>query len=239
MADQRSSADAFTPVRSVRLYETIIEQIAALVEGGQLHSGDRFPTERSLQEKWRVSRPVLREAFRALEMQGIVESRPGGGRYLRAERIPHPAEFRGLRLSSDRETLLNIWQARETVEVTAAGLAAERASRAQLAAIGRPIRMLETMTPEAYRRGDVNHDFHAAIARASGNPVLEQVILDLLGRFHETGFKDMPASGDWTGLQAEHQPVYDAIAAGDSGASENAMAAHFKGIRKSLEGRSR
>ncbi len=235
MADPRPSADAFTPVRSVRLYETIIEQIAALVEGGHLHSGDRFPTERSLQKKWRVSRPVLREAFRALEMQGIVESRPGGGRYLRAERIPHPAEFRGLRLSSDRETLFNIWRAREAVEVTAAGLAAGSASRAQLAAIGRPLRMLETMTPEAYRRGDVNHDFHAAIARASGNPVLEQVIFDLLGRFNEAGFKDLPGPRDWTGLQADHQPIYEAIASGDPKAAENAMTTHFRDLREMLE----
>ena len=235
MAGQRPSTDAFTPVRSVRLYETIIEQIAALVEDGKLHNGDRFPTERSLQDKWRVSRPVLREAFRALEIQGIVESRPGGGRYLRAERIPHPAEFRGLRLSSDRETLLNILQAREAVEVAAAGLAAGSASRAQLAAIGRPLRMLETMTPEAYRRGDVNQDFHAAVARASGNPVLEQLILDLLGRFNEAGFKDQPGPRDWTGLQANLQPVYDAIASGDPKAAGNAMTTHFRDLRKKLE----
>lgn len=234
-----SPDDAFTPIRSVRLYETIIEQIAALVHDGQLTNGDRFPTERALQEKWRVSRPILREAFRALEMQGIVESRPGGGRYLRAERIPHPAEFRGLRLTDSRETLLHIWQAREAVEVKAAGLAAANASRGQLAAIGRPLRMLETMTPEAYRRGDVNLDFHSAIARASGNPVLEQVILDLLGRFHETGFTDLAGPEDWTGLQADHQPVYDAIAAGDLGAAENAMAAHFEGLRRGLEDQDR
>jgi GntR family transcriptional repressor for pyruvate dehydrogenase complex len=227
---------AFTPIQSVRLYETIIEQIAELVRSGQLITGDRFPTERALQEKWRVSRPVLREAFRALEMQGIVESRPGGGRYLRAGRIPHPAELRRLRLGDDMETLLYILEARQAVEVKAAGLAAANASRAQLAAIGRPLRMLETMTPEAYRRGDVNHDFHAAIARATGNPVLERVVLNLLGWFHETGFTDLPAPDDWTGLHAGHQPIYDAIAAGDPGASENAMAAHFENIKKSLEG---
>jgi GntR family transcriptional repressor for pyruvate dehydrogenase complex len=178
---------------------------------------------------------VLREAFRALEMQGIVESRPGGGRYLRAERIPHPDEFRSLRLSSDRETLLQIWQAREAVEVQAAGLAAANASRAQLAAIGRPLRMLETMTPDAYRRGDVNHDFHTAIARASGNPVLEQVILDLLGRFNEAGFKDLPPAKNWDGLQADHQPIYDAIASGDPKAAANAMATHFKTLHETLE----
>jgi len=229
------STDAFQPIRSVRLYETIIEQIAALVQDGHLTNGDRFPSERALQEKWRVSRPVLREAFRALEMQGIIESRPGGGRYLRAARIPHPDEFRKLRLSPDRGTLQHIWQAREAVEVTAAGLAAANASRAQLAAIGRPLRMLETMTPDAYRRGDVNHDFHTAVARASGNPVLEQVILDLLGRFNEAGFKDLPPAKDWDGLQADHQPIYDAIASGDPKAAANAMTNHFKTLHETLE----
>jgi len=94
--------------------------------------------------------------------------------------------------------------------------------------------MLETMTPEAYRRGDVNHDFHAAIARASGNPVLEQLILDLLGRFNEAGFKDLPGPRDWTGLQADHQPVYDAIASGDPKAAENAMTTHFRDLREKL-----
>ncbi|MBL4690271.1 MAG: FadR family transcriptional regulator [Rhodospirillales bacterium] len=227
--------DAFQPIRSVRLYETIIKQIAVLVHDGHLSLGDRFPTERALQEKWGVSRPVLREAFRALEMQGIVESRPGGGRYLRAARIPQVDEFRSLRLSPDRATLLHIWQAREAVEVMAAGLAAANASRAQLAAIGRPIRMLETMTPEAYRRGDVNHDFHTAIARASGNPVLEQVILDLLGRFNEAGFRDLAGPRDWTGLAADHQPVYDAIASGDPKAAQGAMTTHFRDQRDRLE----
>ena len=229
------STDAFQPIRSVRLYETIIEQIAALVQDGHLSIGDRFPTERALQEKWGISRPVLREAFRALEMQGIVESRPGGGRYLRGGRIPHPDEFRSLRLKPDRETLLDIWQAREAVEVMAAGLAAANASRAQLAAIGRPIRMLETMSPQAYRRGDVNNDVHSAIARASGNPVLEQVILDLLGRFNEAEFKDLPGPRDWTDLAADHQPLYDAIASGDPKAAESAMSAHFRDVRERLE----
>ncbi|NQU59930.1 MAG: FadR family transcriptional regulator [Rhodospirillales bacterium] len=228
-------ADAFSPVRGVRLYELIIDQIATLVQDGQLANGDRFPPERYLQEKWKVSRPVLREAFRALEMQGVVESRPGGGRYLRAGRIPHPSDFQAQHLAPDRETLLNIWDAREGAEVKAAGLAAVNASRAQLAAIGQPLRMLETMTPEAYPRGDVNQDFHAAIARACGNPLLEQIILDLLGRFHETGFEDLSADDDWGGLQSDHQPIYDAIAAGDRAAAEKAMATHFHSLRKRLE----
>ena len=218
----------FQPVRSIRLYETIIEQISTLVHEGNLTIGDRFPAERALQERWHVSRPVLREAFRALEMQGIIESRPGGGRYLRATHIPKAEDFRNMRLAPNRVTLVNIWQAREGAEVVAARLAAMNASRAQLAAIGRPLRMLDTMTPAAYKRSDVNRDFHAAIARASGNPVLEKIILDLLHRFHEAGFKDLPKQSDWRGLVSDHQPIYDAIAAGDPKAAENSMASHFQ-----------
>lgn len=222
----------FRPVRGVRLYEIIVEQIAALVRDGHLVSGDRFPPERDLQARWRVSRPVLREAFRALEMQGLVESRPGGGRYLRAERIPSPAELRGPTLAGDRQSLLHILDAREAVEVKAAQLAAANASRGQLAAIGRPLRMLDTMTPDAYRRGDFNMEFHAAVARAAGNPVLEQLALDLIGRFHEAGFEDLPDPDDWRSLKADHQPVYDAIAAQDPRAAAGAMTAHFQAVRR-------
>jgi GntR family transcriptional regulator, transcriptional repressor for pyruvate dehydrogenase complex len=233
-AASATPAVPFRPVRGVRLYETIVEQIAALVRDGHLASGDRFPPERELQQRWRVSRPVLREAFRALEMQGLVESRPGGGRYLRAERIPSPAEIKGPPLATDRQSLLHILEAREAVEVKAAALAAANASRGQLAAIGRPLRMLDTMTPDAYRRGDFNFEFHSAIARASGNPLLEQVAIDLIGRFHEAGFEDLPDPDDWRSLKADHQPVYDAIAAGDERAAAGAMAAHFQAARRRL-----
>ncbi len=58
----------FRPVRSVRLSEEIINQIARLVNDGRLKLNDRFPSERDLARQWQVSRPVLREAFRVLEM---------------------------------------------------------------------------------------------------------------------------------------------------------------------------
>jgi DNA-binding FadR family transcriptional regulator len=71
----------------------------------------------------------------------------------------------------------------------AARLAARNASRAQLAAIGWPLRMLNTMPPAPYKRSDVNRGFYTVIARASENPVLEKIILDLLHRFHEASLE--------------------------------------------------
>src|SRR5688572_30360900 len=89
---------SFTPVRTVRLSEEIIRQIAELIADGSLRLNDKFPSERELQERWQVSRPVLREAFRVLEMQGVVESRPGAGRYLRSDHVPEPFRQRRARL---------------------------------------------------------------------------------------------------------------------------------------------
>ena len=75
----------FSPVRSPRLSEVIVRQIAQFVAAGRMQINDRFPSERTLETQWKVSRPVLREAFRALEMQGMIESRPGAGTWVRAE----------------------------------------------------------------------------------------------------------------------------------------------------------
>ena len=65
--------------------------------------------------------------------------------------------------------------------------------------------------------------------------MLEQVILDLLGRFNEAGFRDLAGPRDWTGLAADHQPVYDAIASGDPKAAQGAMTTHFRDQRDRLE----
>src|SRR5690606_490654 len=76
----------FSPVKAVLRHQSIIDQIMGLIETGALHVGDKFPPERALADRWQVSRPVLREAFRVLQAQGIVESRHGDGRYVRASR---------------------------------------------------------------------------------------------------------------------------------------------------------
>src|SRR5215207_4292195 len=100
---------SFTPVRTIRLSEEIIRQIAELIADGTLKVDDKFPSERELEERWQVSRPVLREAFRVLEMQGVVESRPGAGRYLRSDHIPDLFRRRRSKLQASPETLVQIW----------------------------------------------------------------------------------------------------------------------------------
>jgi GntR family transcriptional repressor for pyruvate dehydrogenase complex len=225
----------FTPVRSARLSEEIIRQIARLVETRQLQINERFPSERALQEHWKVSRPVLREAFRALEVQGMVESRPGGGRYLRSSWIPDPARHHNPRLEANRENLLQIWEARETVETKAAELAAKFATADQIRALGVPLQMLTALPPAKAVSIDFNREFHLVIAGACCNPLIEEMVVRLVARSNEIGFKEFMDVEDFANLLLIHQPIFDAIAHRKPAAARRAMAEHFAELRRRIE----
>jgi GntR family transcriptional regulator, transcriptional repressor for pyruvate dehydrogenase complex len=226
----------FRPVRSVRLSEEIINQIARLVNDGRIKLNERFPSERDLERQWQVSRPVLREAFRVLEMRGVVESRPGGGRYLRSTRVLDPTDMRWSRLEANREALLRLWEAREALECKLAELAAMRATPAQIDAIGRPLRVVASEPPEMLRDLDLNGDFHRSIARAAGNPLLEEMLERLLVESGRVGFKDIVGVEDWATLQGEHQPIFDAIRERDPERARIAMVRHFQNLRDRIAG---
>jgi len=223
-----------TPVRAQRLSEEIIRQIARLVASGQMTIDERFPSERVLEQQWKVSRPVLREAFRALEVQGLIESRPGGGRYLRSSWIPDPAQLRRSRLVANRENLLQIWEARESVEIKAAELAAVRATAEEIAALEKPLKLLASLPPAEAKRLDLDRSFHIVIARAARNPFLLDMIGNLVARMGEIGFRDMLGVEDFEPLLGIHQPIHRAIAARDPDAARRAMIHHYDELRKTL-----
>jgi GntR family transcriptional regulator, transcriptional repressor for pyruvate dehydrogenase complex len=224
----------FTPVRASRLSEEIIRQIARLVESGQLSINERFPSERILEQQWGVSRPVLREAFRALEVQGLIESRPGGGRYLRATRIPDPAQQRRSQLVANRENLLQIWDARECVEVRSAELAALRATPDDIVELERPLKLFVSLPPAEAKKLDLDRGFHLVIARAARNPFILEMLTDLVERMSAIGFRDMLGVEDFEPLLGIHQPIFHAIAAHDPKKARAAMVNHFDTLRRTV-----
>ena len=229
------SVKTFTPVRSPRLSEEIIRQIARLVELGQLKLNERFPSERTLQEEWGVSRPVLREAFRALEVQGMIESRPGGGRYLRSNWISEPVQHRQNRLEDVRSNLLEIWDARESIETKSAELAARHATDEDIAALARPLNLLKELPLKEAASVDFNREFHLVIARASRNSLIEEMVIRLVARSSEVGFREFLDAEDFVNLMLIYKPIYEAIARHDPKAARQAMVAHFDELRKSIE----
>lgn len=181
----------FDRIETRRRYEQILDQILRLVESGDLGPGDRLPPERVLSEQMGVSRNVLREAFCVLEDRGLIYSRHGGGRYLRVPRSPAESNTEHL-VRLQQAAILDVWDVREALERQAVRLATRRATRDEIASMEALVGRLEKLPRDDASldsRVDLDHQFHLAVAKASGNPILVRELeryLDAI-RFMQAG----------------------------------------------------
>jgi DNA-binding FadR family transcriptional regulator len=227
------------PIQTVepqRLYRQIAEQLRQLMASGEFTVGSRLPAERDLATQLGVSRPSVREALIALEVEGLIEVRTGSGIYVQSNTPPQRAPSRAGVDTSAEWGPLEVMSARILVESEVAALAAQNAQEKDIQAIRDGLQQMkqEAARHEVPRDGD--EMFHEAIAQACGNGVL----LDTVQRFwlarkgplfERLGdYFEHPAS--WQAAIAEHQAVLDAIEAHDATAARKAMQKHLKQAHK-------
>lgn len=222
-------------VESRRLYRQIADQIGDLIEGGEFKTGHRLPPERDLARQLGVSRPSVREALIALEVEGLVEVRVGSGVYVTGRR-PN-AVLQSLPPDSGPFDLL---EARQFIEAECASLAATRATRAQVDAIDEALDDMRAVARTGGFAECVNADreFHARIGEASGNTALAMV-LDTLwqqrtGALYMTLDSHMIGPEMWAGIIDEHAQILAAIRARDARAARATMRRHLQQARKRL-----
>lgn len=221
-----------------RLYRQIAEQLRQLMASGEFALGSRLPAERDLAIQLGVSRPSVREALIALEVEGMIEVRTGSGIYVQ-QTTPARKTLTTEELEADTPGNwgpLEVMSARILVEAEVAALAAVHAQKSDLKAIRQALQQmkLEAARDEMPREGD--EAFHEAIAQACGNSVL----LDTVQRYWQArngplferlgDYFEHPAS--WQTAIAEHLEVVQAIEAHDSSAARKAMQKHLKQARK-------
>lgn len=232
--NRSSVAVPLEPVRRSRIYEHIVEQIHALIREGSWAPGDQIPPERELAERFRVSRTSVREALRALEMQGIIESRQGGGTFVRnadPQALIPPLAAAILR---GRRELQEILEVRELIEPGIARGAAQRASAEQIAELER----LVARQRECVSRGEpfVDEDtaFHATLAQAADNGILlrlHNIIMDLLRESRQSYLysPDRPRLS----LQG-HERILAAVRRNDPEAAHQASLDHITEVRDGI-----
>ena len=216
-------------VEPQRLYRQIAEQLRSLMTAGEFTPGSRLPAERDLARQLGVSRPSVREALIALEVEGWVEVRTGSGVYVleragrasgKDRKIP-PAEWGPLELI----------RARRVIEGEIASLAATQARRKHIQAIRDAIDLMREDTDRNIAPLAGDRAFHTAIAQATGNVVLLETVqtfwdarrgplFERLGDYFET----VPS---WRMAIAEHEAVLEAIRAHDAQGARAAMQAHM------------
>jgi GntR family transcriptional repressor for pyruvate dehydrogenase complex len=208
-----------------RLYEVIVEQLCAYIYNNEMEPGDRLPAERDLAAKLGVSRASLSQALVALEVQGVLSVRHGDGAIL-IRRPTEEGSIRALREHADR--IPDIIEAREALEVKLAGLAAQRRTDAEMAAIDAAIATMEKEV-EAGDRGVVGDEmFHDAITSAAHSSLLAKLMHEIAGLIRETRIESLSQENRPRASLEGHRRIADAIRKQDSQEAALAMAEHIR-----------
>lgn len=216
-----------TPTEKVpRLYQQVAEKLVALIESGEYSVGMRLPAERDLATMFSVSRPTIREAVIALELESFVDVRMGSGVYVIENR-------KGKSRFSDKDVgPFELTEARALFEGEAAALAATMITDEELAQLSDT---LDEMACENNNDMDTHEaadkKFHMIIARATNNSAITSVIEGLWDERESSiltkrMYEKVRDSGVKPSVE-EHREVYEALKVHDAQAARNLMRAHL------------
>ena len=231
-ASESKVKNTLQAIKRTKLHEQIINQIQALIENGRLKHGDQLPPERELAAIFKVSRHSVREAIRTLEEKKTLKSRPGSGTFVILEDEASVVDFLAKAIHREKITLSEIFQFRELLEPQIAGLAAQNATKEDIAALEHILEQQEKEFDNDVESKALDEKFHFVLSMATGNAVLLKVT-ELLNHillksrdenFQSTNRKKLSLKG--------HRLILDAVKKGDSKIANDLMVAHLKGIKK-------
>jgi GntR family transcriptional repressor for pyruvate dehydrogenase complex len=216
-----------TPVRRRRLYEDVVQQLQSLISSGRLEPGDQLPAERALADQLAVSRTSVREALRILEARGMVEARPGQGLFVRGRRTEEIVSILAAYLVRERESFLEVLDVREALERKAAERAAILATSKDIDALKAAVIAMQEEVLEGRLPLDSDTDFHRALAIASRNEVLRQMLDTVMGLMSQ---RRRDVFNEYGGILVLHQHanIYRAIKNHDPKSAGELVSAHLK-----------
>lgn len=230
---------ALEPIRPKKISEEIVKQIKQLISSGELKPGDRIPSERELATMLGVSRPSVREAIMVLEAMGFLESRQGGGTYVKAlteGSIMNP--LAKLVEKKDPELLRSLAEVRMGLESWSAYLAAQRATEADVEEMRRLYQIMQVEAEKGGWSPDVDAEFHYAITAASHNSLQMHVLDSIHSLFHATIqvalMEFYQQEGHVQLLLAHHYDIMEAIAAHDPELARKKMMEHLGMVEEKM-----
>jgi GntR family transcriptional repressor for pyruvate dehydrogenase complex len=170
-------------VKSIKkraLPEQIISEIKSLIDSGQLTYGSRLPSEREFAQMLGVGRPTLREALKALKVLGIVHNRHGAGNFLTKELDDWPIEPLSVFFSIKKGALIELYEARKGLEISAVSLSAVRRSEVDLKVIQSTVEKMRNALDDYNRFYNHDTEFHRAIVASTQN----SIIIDLMEKIY-------------------------------------------------------
>jgi GntR family transcriptional repressor for pyruvate dehydrogenase complex len=216
------------PIKKSRLYEKVISQILNMVKNGELKAGDRLPTERDLAIQLHVSRTAIREALRSMEFMGLIESKVGGGTYIREMTMEDLMDPFAAVLANNERLIIELIEVRLLLEVEIAKTAARRLTPQKARLIEKSLELMkeELAAGKLGLAGD--NAFHQALADAADNLAMMNITRlcsDLLSQTREAALSIME---DRLLAIHHHQAIYEAVKNHDDAAAGRLMRQHLE-----------
>lgn len=211
-------------------YEVITDELRRVIEAGIIKPGDKLDTIDRLAAMYRVGRSTVREALSHLKALGLVESRQGGGTYVRKPGLEPQAVLESLQPSTPE--LLQLLQVRKILEVGAAELAAKHRTAHNIEELAKLVGQMRDAIGNEEISQIYDTNFHLAIAKASGNTMLETTMSHISEAMYRT-VKDSRRLWLYGGKAAvgklfeEHKKLFEAIRDGDPKAAAATMTKHL------------
>lgn len=213
---------ATSPLRVPKTAELVAAQLRRQIVEGDLSEGDSLPNEAVLRERFGVSRPTLREAFRVLEAEGLIEVHRGarGGARVRVPSDEAAARYAGLVLEHRGATLADVCAVRSIIEPVCAGIVAARCSADDVAALRQAVWDAEGAT-DTREQAEQQTEFHAQLVALAGNQtlaLLHGIVQRILDQATARRFGNPTSEGEEAvhqGARAHHRLI-DVIEAGDA-----------------------
>jgi DNA-binding FadR family transcriptional regulator len=212
--------------------QTLPDQVAHAIVGriasGDFLAGHRLPSQRDLAQSLGVGLAVVREALQRLAALNLVEANHGSGTVVRPFRwIPLIYDPSLFMLAVQRIGVADLWETRRLLEGQIVRLVVERGRKKEFAAIERVLARADPLPADYTTSQALNREFHLALARATKNVVLEDLLAPLLdiqvdGVAHR--FTEEHCQKTW----AAHWAIFEAVRARDIAAADRAVREHFK-----------
>jgi GntR family transcriptional repressor for pyruvate dehydrogenase complex len=227
------------PVLRASLSDGIVEQIMHLIANGDLVPGQRLPSERELCIRFGTGRSSLREALRCLSIVGVLNARVGEGTSVASDGGKFMGKLLEWRLITEQHDVQNLMEVRTSLESLAAASAASEGSQIDLDRLSVILERMKTSQQDHKRFSALDLEFHLAIAKASNNPLLSDMVSMIRGQLAKGLTKVLMLP---TALQLsyqEHLKIADKIRRRDSKGAGKAMSEHLQAglgrYRKYLE----